>query len=163
MSQVVDQETFERFLPLAVEWARLLEESILSRGAALSPRHQEDARRAGVQNCDGVRVLVVDEIPMPEHEELAEAARRSHIITPASRGVAVGHGIIIRGDCWGDRELILHQLLHVAQCEQCGGLEPYVRQYLSERQTCADFTIGSFEEEARRTAREICAAEAVTR
>ena len=163
MSQVVDQETFERFLPLAYQWARSLEESILTRGAPLSPRHQEDARRVGVQNWARVRVLVVDEIPMPDHEELAEAARRSHIITPASCGVAVGHGIIIRGDCWGDRELILHQLVHVAQCERSGGLEPYIRQYLSERQTCANFTIGSFEEEARRTAQKICAAEAVTR
>lgn len=160
MGQIINQEAFERILPLAYEWARSLEEFILARGVALGPKHREDAQRVGVQNCDRVRVLVVDEIPLPDHEELAEAARRSQVITAASRGVAVGHGIIIRGHCWGDRELMLHQLVHVAQCERSGSLEGYVKQYLCERQTCATFTIGSFEEEARGMAREICAAEA---
>ena len=163
MGHLVDQQTFERFLPLAYDWARSLEEYILARGAGLNPRHQEDAHRVGVQNCDRVRVLVVDEIPMPDHPELAEAARRSLIITDASRGVAIGHGIIIRADCWGDRELVVHQLVHVAQCERRGGLEAYVQQYVSERLTCANFTIGSFEEEARRTAQEVCAAPAAAK
>ena len=103
---------------------------------------------------------MVDRIPLPDNEELAQAARCTHIITDVSRGVAIGHGIIIRADCWGDRELILHQLVHVAQCERTGGLEPFVRQYLCERRTCAKFTLGSLEEEARRIAREICTVDA---
>lgn len=157
---MIDQEKFEQLLPLAYEWAKTQEQFILVRGASLGSGHSADARRAGVQNCSRVRVLVVDRIPLPDNQELAEAARRTHIMTEASRGVAIGHGIIIRADCWGDRELILHQLVHVAQCERSGGLESFVRQYLCDRQTCAEFTIGSLEAEARRIAREICAADA---
>jgi len=157
---MIDQETFQHLLPLAYQWAKAQEEFILARGASLGPQHTADARRVGVQDCSRVKVLVVDRIPLPDNKELAEAARRTHIITDASRGVTIGHGIIIRADCWGDRELILHQLVHVAQCERSGGLEPFVPQYLCERRTCPKFTIGSLEEEARRIAREICTADA---
>jgi hypothetical protein len=118
-----------------------------------------DARRAGVQDPARVRVLVVDRIPLPDDGELAEAARQAQIITDASRGVAIGHGIIIRADSWQNRELLLHQLVHVAQCERSGGLESFVREYLCDRRTCADFSVGSLEEEARGLAREICATE----
>jgi hypothetical protein len=160
---MIDQENFERLLPLAYEWAKTQEKFILERGTSLGPRHTADARAVGIQDCSRVKVLIVDRIPMPEHEELAEAARRSHIITDASRGVTIGHGIIIRADSWGDRELMLHQLVHVAQCERRGGLETFVRQYLCDRQTCAKFTVGSLEEEARVIAREICAADTATK
>jgi len=156
---VSNQETFEHLWPVAYEWAKKQEEFILAHGASLGPRYIADARQVGVHDCSRVRVLVVDRIPLPDDPELAEAARRTHIITDASRGVTIGHGIIIRADCWGDRELLLHQLVHVAQCERSGGLNPYLHQYLNDRATCAEFTVGSFEEEARRIAREICAAD----
>ena len=160
---MIDQETFERLLPLAYQWAKAQEQFILARGAPLGTRHTADARQVGVQDCSRVKVLVVDRIPLPDNTELAEASRRTHIVTDASRGVTIGHGIMIRADCWGDRELILHQLVHVAQCERSGGLEPFVQEYLCDRHTCAKFTIGSLEDEARRIAHEICAADAAVR
>jgi hypothetical protein len=158
---MIDQETFQQLAPLACQWAKDREQFILARGAALGPGHTADARRVGVQDVSRVKVLVVDRIPLPDHKELAEAARRSDIITESSRAVTIGHGIIIRADCWGDRELIVHQLVHVAQCERSGGLEPYLQEYLCDRHTCANFTIGTFEDEARGIAREICAADLV--
>jgi hypothetical protein len=158
LAHVIDQQTFEHLVPLACEWAKAQEEMILSRGSSLGPRATADALRVGVQSPACVRVLVVDRIPMPANEVLAEASRHTHIITDACRGVAIGHGIIIRADAWGDRELLVHQLVHVAQCERSGGLEPFVHEYLCDRRTCANFTVGSLEEEARQTAREMCAA-----
>ena len=159
---MIDQETFQQLAPLACQWAKDQEQFILASGAPLGPGHIADARRAGVQNVSRIKILVVDRIPLPDNIDLAEAARRADIITDASRAVTIGHGIIIRADCWGDRELIVHQLVHVAQCERSGGLEPYLQEYLCDRHTCANFTIGSFENEARRTAQEICAADLVT-
>lgn len=156
----MDQETLERLSPFAYQWAKTQEDFILKQGAPLGPNQIADAQRVGVQDPARVRVLVVDRIPSPDNEELAEAARRAQIITDASRAVTIGYGIIIRADRWQDRELILHQLVHVAQCERCGGLESFVAQYLSERATCADFSVGSLEDEARGLARQICAADA---
>jgi hypothetical protein len=108
-----------------------------------------------------VRVLAVDRMPLPEEPALAEASRRTQIITDSCRAIAIGHAVVLRADAWGDRELFLHQLVHVAQCERSGGLEQWVRHYLVDRTNCPNFTIGALEEEeARRIAREICAAEA---
>jgi len=156
---MIDQEKFDRLVPLASQWAKDQETYILKHGTPLSPRQLADARRAGVQDCARVRVLVVNRIPLPEDEELAEAARRAQIITDASPGIAVGHGIVIRADNWQNRELLLHQLVHVAQCERSGGLESFVIAYLSNRRTSPDFSVGSLEDEARGLAREICAAD----
>lgn len=157
---MIDQETFENLLPVAYQWAKAQEEVVLAHGIPLSPQHLADARLAGVRDCERIRVLIVDRIPLPESGELAEAARRARIITEDTRCVGFGHAILIRAEAWGDRELLLHNLVHVAQCERSGGLEQWIRQYLVDRQTSPSFTVGSLEEEARRTAREICAAEA---
>ena len=151
-----DQRQFENLLPFAYQWAREQEEFVLSHGNPLSPRHVADARLAGVEDCTRVRVLVVDRIPIPEDQQLAEASRRVGIITEDTRCVGFGHALIIRVDAWNDRELILHNLVHIAQCERAGGLEQWCRQYLGDRTSCAKFTLGSLEDEARRIAREIC-------
>jgi hypothetical protein len=155
-SAVVDQETFEHLLPLAYHWVKEQEEFVLARGNPLGPRHTHDANLVGVQDSARVRVLVVDRIPLPEDPELAKASKRIGIITEDTRCVGFGHALIIRVDAWNDRELILHNLVHIAQCERCGGLAQWVRHYLCDRANCPNFTIGSLEEEARRTAHEIC-------
>jgi hypothetical protein len=153
---VVNRETFESLLPLAYQWAKAQEDFVLASGNPLGPRHAHDAKLAGVQDSARVRVLVVDRIPLPENPELAEASKRIGIITQDTRCAGFGHALIIRVDAWNDRELILHNLVHIAQCERCGGLAEWVRQYLGDRTNCPNFTVGTLEEEARRIAHEIC-------
>lgn len=159
---MVDQETFERLLPLAYQWARNWEGLALAKGVPLGSQQLVDAELAGVQDCARVRVLVVDRIPMPEDPELADAARRSQIIVDASRCVGFGYAIIIRADAWSDRELLVHNLVHIAQCERTGGLEQWVYKYLWDRRTSPEFSLGHLEEEARRLARKICNGEMPT-
>ena len=155
---MIEPDKFETLLPLAYHWAKQQEEFVLSRGNPLSPRHLADARLAGVRDCARVRVLAVDRIPLPEGPGLAEASRRIGIITEDTRCVGFGYALIIRVDAWNDREMILHNLVHIAQCERAGGLEQWCRQYLGDRTNCPKFTVGSLEDEARRIAREICTA-----
>jgi hypothetical protein len=153
---MIDQKDFDRLAPHACEWAKTQEASILQHGAPLTADQIADARRAGVREPERVRVFVVSRIPLPDDKELADAARRAQIITDASRGVAIGHGIIIRADSWRDRELFLHQLVHVAQCERSGGLEKFVHEYLLDRRSGSqNFSRGSLEDEARALAREL--------
>jgi hypothetical protein len=160
---MIDQTTFEQLLPLAYQWTKAQEEFVLVHGTSLSPQHMADARLAGVRDCERIRILVVDRIPLPEDGELAEAARSARIITEDTRCVGFGHAIIIRAEAWGDRELLLHNLVHIAQYERSGGLEQWVGQYLFDRQNSATFTMGSLEDEARRIAREICAADTTSK
>jgi len=154
---MINHKDFDRLAPLASQWAKVQEAYILQQGVPLTAAQTADARRVAVQDPARVRVLVVDRIPLPESKELADAARQAQIITDASRGVAIGYGIIIRADSWKNRELLLHQLIHVAQCERSGGLESFVIEYLLDRRGSRDFTLGSLEDEARTLAREICA------
>jgi hypothetical protein len=160
---MIDQKDFERLAPLASEWAKTQEAYILEHGVPLSKNQIADARRAGVNDPGRVRVLVVDRIPLPDDKELADAARHAQIITEASRAVAIGYGIIIRADSWQNRELLLHQLVHVAQCERSGGLESFVDEYLLDRRSSRDFSLGSLEDEARSLARKICAGDKTAR
>ena len=154
---MIDQKEFDRLAQLAAQWAKSQEKYILQHGVPLTADQMADARRAGVKEVARVRVLVVHRIPLPDGKELAEAARRTQIITDASRGVTIGHGIIIRADSWRDRELLLHQLVHVAQCERSGGLEKFVNEYLLDRRSSSrNFSLGSLEDEARGLARELC-------
>ena len=153
-----DHNPEQQLVALAREWA-LEQEAYKLRSSVhhSAVGKSRDAKRVGVKNTAKVRVLAVDRIPMPENAQLAEAARRAQIITENTPAVTIGHGIMIRADRWHDRELLLHQLVHVAQCERSGGLHSFVEEYLTNRSTCADFTVGSLEDEARNLAREICA------
>lgn len=160
VSRMSDPKKISQLAPLALQWAETQEALILKYGAPLRAAQIVDAQRAGVQDIESVRVLVVDRIPLPNDVELAEATRHAQIITEASRCITVGHGIIIRADCWQNRELLLHALVHVAQCERSGGLKSFVDEYLTDRATCANFSVGSLEDEARQLAREICTGEA---
>jgi hypothetical protein len=157
---VIDQQKFEHLLPLAVKWAKAQEQFVLKHGNLLSARHLADAKLAGVQEPARIRVLAVDRISLPDDPQLAEASKRIGIVTEDTRCMGFGYALIIRVDAWNDRELILHNLVHIAQCEQSGGLAQWCREYLGDRTSCPKFTIGSLEEKARRFAREICAADA---
>jgi hypothetical protein len=154
---MIDQKDFDRLIPLAYEWAKRQEAYVLEHGVPLTAEQVADAVCAGVEDTGRVRILVVDRIPLPEDKELANAARHAQIITDSSRAVGIGYGIIVRADSWHNRELLLHQLVHVAQCERCGGLKRFVSEYLLDRRGSRDFSLGSLEDEARSFAREICA------
>jgi hypothetical protein len=160
MARAIDQETFDRFLPAAYQWAKTQEEIILAYGQCLSARQASDAFEVGVKDWQRIRLLIVDRIPLPDHAELSELAVRTQILTPMSRAFTLGHGIFIRADSWGDRELLVHNFVHVAQCERADGLEQWVHKYLTDRRTCTEFTLGEFESEARLLACEICARDA---
>lgn len=153
---MIDQKTLEEFLPFACEWAKAQEDLILASGIPLKRQQLADAERAGVQKPAKVRILVVDRIPLPEQPKIADMARRAQILTTASRGITIGYGIMIRADAWSDRELLVHNLVHVAQHEKNGNLEQTIREYVLNRCQCPKFTMGSLEEEARRLAHEIC-------
>jgi hypothetical protein len=154
---MIDQKDFDRLVPHACQWAKTQEAYVLQYGVPLTRAQLADAHRAGVEDPSRVRVLVVDRIPLPDDRELSEAARRAQIITDSSKAVAIGYAIVIRADSWQNRELLLHQLVHVAQCERSGGLDSFVGEYLLDRRSSRDFSLGSFEDEARSMAREICA------
>jgi hypothetical protein len=65
------------------------------------------------------------------------------------------YGIFVRSDCWGDRRLLVHELVHVAQYERLGGFRAFLRQYLQECIT-PGYPFGELEQEAKRAELAYC-------
>jgi len=66
------------------------------------------------------------------------------------------YGIFIRSDCWGERRLVVHELVHTWQYERLGGFRPFLQQYLHECITIG-YPAAPLEQEAKRIESEMCA------
>ena len=119
-------------LPLAVRWAESQETDILARGIPLPEQNFFDAIGMGVHHPQRIRLLKVDEIPIPGSSLLRVAAKLTGMLTSATVGMSLRYGIFIRADFWENRHLIAHECVHTAQYERFGGIRPFLGQYLRE-------------------------------
>jgi len=138
---------FDKLLPLATKWAAAVETRILREGVPLSEQGLADARSLGVCKPERVRLLGLESVPTPTDLTLKTAVAAIQFLTPATRGLALRYGIFVRSDCWGERRLIAHELVHTAQYERLGGIRPFLRQYLTECLTVG-YPAGPMEQEA---------------
>ncbi len=138
---------FPKLLPLAARWGEALERRILREGVALNDEELADARALGLRHPDRVRLLCLASVPTPDDFALRTAAAAVQFLTPTTRGLALRHGVFIRADCWRNRGLIAHELAHTEQYERLGGIEPFLRQYLTECLTMG-YPAGPLEQEA---------------
>ncbi|MEJ0001267.1 MAG: hypothetical protein WDO13_20175 [Verrucomicrobiota bacterium] len=147
--------TLPALLPVAYAFAERHEAIILEIGEALDAAQIADARRAGVAQPENIRVLEVTTLPEPSNQDALFAARRSGLFQPESRGMAVGWGIYLCEAARGDRQVLLHECVHVAQYERMGGIRPFLDIYLRE---CIDpgYPFGGLEQEAILVSRDIC-------
>lgn len=129
---MLTQEQFETLLPLASAWAEEQEEIILREGIPLTRTQVDDAIKIGLAHPEKVRLLRVQQIPVPQHPVLKDAAEATHLISPFTAGLTLRYGIFIRTDCWEDRPLVFHELVHTLQYERLGGFRPFLEQYLYE-------------------------------
>ena len=140
---------------MAGQWACAQKQRVLCEGVPLSEAEKADAKSIGVKNPDRVRLLRVDTIPAPAHPMLRAAAASLNFLTHAPRGLALEYGIFVRSDCWRDRALIAHELVHTAQYERLGGVVPFLQLYISQCATVG-YANAPLELEAIRTAERIC-------
>ena len=154
---MITPEQFERLLPLACAWAGEQEHVILRDGVPLTSAQIADARRIGVAQPERVRLRVVEEIPSPTHPDLRRAGELTGLISPMTIGLTLRYGIFIRSDHWGERRLVVHELVHTGQYERLGGFKPFLQQYLRECITIG-YPAAPMEQEAKRIEREICGA-----
>lgn len=148
-------DPFEALLPLACDWAAEQERAILRDGIGLTPSQLEDAIRLGVTEPERVRLLEVEQIPRPTHPALRAAAEATGFLSPETVGLTLRHGIFVRSDHRGDRRLIAHELVHTAQYEKLGGIEPFLRRYLLECMTIG-YPAAPLEQEAIARSAELC-------
>lgn len=156
MSNITPQQ-FEMLLPLAAAWAAEQERTILQSGVALTESQLADAKQVGVLFPEQVRLLRVAKIPTPNHPMLSAAATATGLISSSTAGMTFHHGIFIRTDCWGQRLLVAHELVHTTQYERLGSFEAFLRPYLLECITPPGYPNGPMEQEAITASRRLCA------
>jgi hypothetical protein len=154
------QETLEQLdqlLPLAAHWVTEQQQRVLCGGVPLSDSELADATAVGVQNPERVRLLRVETIPVPAHPLLRAAAISMKFLPVTPCGLALDHGIFIRADHWRDRNLIAHELAHIAQYQRLGGILPFLRTYILQCVTVG-YPNAPLELEADARAKRVCSA-----
>ncbi len=153
---IISLQQFEILLPLAAAWAEEQEKVILRSGVALTDSQFADARQVGVAQPECARLLAVERVPLPTHPVLAAAAHATGLITPSTGGLTLRYGIFVRNDYWGQRQIVVHELVHTAQYERLGGIENFLRAYLTECLSPPGYPYGPMEQEAINTAATLC-------
>ncbi len=154
---IITSQQFESMLPVAVAWAADQESVILRSGVPLTESQVAYARQLGVLFPERVRLLWVTQIPTPTHPILLTTAAATNLISPSTAGMTLRYGILIRRDCWGQRLLVAHELVHTTQYERLGGFEAFLRPYLMECLTPPGHPNGPMEREADTISRKLCA------
>jgi hypothetical protein len=78
-------------LPRAVVWCERVSTDAAANGSPLKETAMSDARAVGVKRPERVRVLVVDEIPMPNDRSLATSAAAIGFLGSTTAGLALGY------------------------------------------------------------------------
>src|SRR5437588_6069886 len=78
------------YLPLASAWVLKQERFILENGVPLTNVQLADAKLVGVVRPERVRLLRVEQIPLPEHPALEEMKEAMKLTTPRSEERRVG-------------------------------------------------------------------------
>lgn len=143
-------EKVQELCPWVAEHERLIRESTSS--LPLTPEQREDAKNVGVENVEQVRLLYAEVIPEPPELFLTGFSSKDPVL-----GLAARYGIYLTAADQGNREHVIHELVHTMQYERCGGIEEFLHAFLYESFFIPGYPSGLLEQEARNKAREMCA------
>ena len=115
--------------PATARWAADQERHSLAEGQPLNHEALAFALELEITEPESIRVLEVKSVPLPAPRPLVKLATRWGIPVFEPAGMALGRGIYLLD---GHSRILRHELVHVAQYERLGGIEPFMRQYLTE-------------------------------
>lgn len=117
-------------VPRVVEWAQAESARALEAGTPLTEPMRQVAARVGVREPGRIRVLVVDEIPLPDEPALRAAAGQVGLSQSWAAGLTLGYSVMVRRGYEGELRLLSHEFRHVAQYEACGGIAGFMPLHL---------------------------------
>jgi len=119
-------------LPLVAGWAEKESHNILTLGKPLAFWQLAEAKQVGVRDPEKVRVLRVDTMPEPANSQLLAATLSAGLLGPETLGLTLGAGILILRSRIGERQILRHELRHVAQYEAAGSIRAFLAEYLDQ-------------------------------
>jgi hypothetical protein len=117
---------------LAADWAEAQSRASLAAGVALTPAQAAVAREVGVREPGKVRLHVVEALPAPREPTLTMAAGRIGLMPQAADGMTLGHAVLVKRGAEDDARLLRHELRHVAQYEQAGGIRAFLAAHIPD-------------------------------
>jgi len=119
-------------LPRVVAWAEELSAKGHAAGVALSAAQVEIARGSGVKEPARIRLIVVDQIPLPDEPSLKAAALQVGLSPASAAGMTIGYAVVARRGYETSTRLLSHEFRHVAQYEEAGGIRPFLTKHLAD-------------------------------
>jgi hypothetical protein len=146
------QAVLPKLLPGAIAWAELQSRKATQEGEALSESGKAMAKEVGVRQPELIRVIMVDQLPLPDDPLLKEAAIKTGLLGPHMAGLTLGHSIlIVRGNL--NFRLLSHECRHVHQYEMHGSIAAFLPVYLEQIATVG-YDNAPLEQDARAYERE---------
>jgi hypothetical protein len=119
-------------MPEIVAWVNERSADIIKTGYSLNERQRQIAVAVGVRHPELVRLKAVPRIEPPQHQELAQIAVDTKLISPRTGGITFGYGIYLRNDLVEDDRLLSHELRHVHQYENAGSIAAFLAEYVRQ-------------------------------
>lgn len=128
----MDEAFNSSLLSAAIQWVEEQSQVARRAGTVLTSKQTSIAQSVGVRRSGDVRLFLVDDFPLPQHQQLRELVNGKLGIANMD-GITFEYGIFIRRTEL-NQKLLAHECRHVAQYEALGGIAGFVRQYLDELQ-----------------------------
>lgn len=126
---MTDSVSPHKLLSKAVAWAKLQSGSVLGSGLPLAEDELAIARQVGVASPEKVRIQWVSRLPVPNDPVFEPLLQRTRFAD--MDGVTLGYAILLVKERT-DLKLIAHELRHVHQYEQLGGIDGFMPVYLAQ-------------------------------
>lgn len=118
-------------LDLAIKWAESKASEVRHKGCPLEHNDLRIAVKVGVRRPDLIRTLIVDELPLPDHPRLRDAALHTGLLGPTMIGLTLGYSILVVHGNFNSR-LLAHECRHVHQYESYGSIAEFPPVYLEQ-------------------------------
>lgn len=122
---------YDKLFSRALDWYNQTETQLLPQGRPLSATEMELARKLGVTRPERVRIVVLDEFPMPADPELRAEASGYGLGSSFEGGRTMGYAIMLKPRYADDPVVVSHELVHVSQHDRMGR-EAFLLRYLLE-------------------------------
>lgn len=121
----------QELLPSILNWFKTTEHSLFHQGRVLTRKEKQRAYELGVTNPDNIRVVVLNEFPMPINETLLKKAKSYGLGSQFEGARTMGNIILIKPIYKNDSTILSHELVHVSQMDKMGR-KKFLKQYILE-------------------------------
>jgi hypothetical protein len=121
----------EHFFPRVLSWYEQVEVELSPTGRPLSQREAEFASRVGVKDPTRVRIVVLEDFPLPADAELRNEAERIGMGSKTEGGRTNGYVIMLKPWAADKDAVVSHELVHIGQQDRLGRAS-FLRRYLIE-------------------------------